>query len=79
MPKFFFDVHDGYHHHIDMSGTDLIDQHAARDEATRAITEMAADYLPGDGLQRNIVIHIRDQNGLPLSDVTLDFKIRSAL
>ena len=79
MPKFFFDVHDGHQHHVDMTGTDLVDQHAARAEATRAIAEMAGDYIPGDGPQRDMAIHIRDASGSPLLEITLNFKIRSAM
>ena len=78
MPKFFFDVHDGNHHHVDMIGTDLSDQDAARAEGTRAIAEMAGDYIPDDGPQRNMAIHIRDALGKPLLESTLNFKIRMA-
>ena len=79
MPKYFFDVHNGHEHHIDMAGTELPDQHAARDEATRAIAEIAADSIPGDGPQRDIAIHIRDRFGEPLLELTLKFKIRPAV
>ena len=77
MPRFYFDMHDGQSEHIDHTGTILRNQDEAKDQATRALTEMAADYVPGDGPQRNLEIRVRGENSEPLLELTLKFQVRS--
>ena len=43
----------------DYIGIDCRGDHTARIEATRALTDMASDYLPTDGTHRNLAIHVR--------------------
>ena len=76
MPKFYFDVFDGEQTLSDEEGTELADHHAARDEATKALTEMAGDYIPGDGLHREMAIYVRDETGSKIMDVSLNFEVK---
>ncbi len=57
--RYFFDIQDGRHLARDDIGVECLGDNAARVEATRALTEMASDYLPSDGLSRHLAIHVR--------------------
>ena len=76
MPKFYFDVFDGEQTLADQEHTVLADHDAAREEATKALTEMANDYIPGDGLHRDMVIYVRDETGSKIMDVSLNFNVK---
>lgn len=39
---------------------------------------MAADFMPGDGPQRDMLVHVRDHDGTPLLELSLKFKVRPA-
>ena len=63
MPRYYFDIHDGDEPHTDMVGAELPDDKAAREEATRTMTDLAKDYLPHDGSHRRITIAVRSADG----------------
>jgi len=72
--KFYFDIRDGAELTRDDVGVELPDANAARLQATIALTEMARDYLPRDGDERRLSIHVRDADS-PQFDVTLDYEL----
>lgn len=77
MPVFYFDVQDGDGVTVDQVGTELADEQVAREEATRALSEFAAEELPRDGPQRELGIIVRDQGRSVLFEVRLTFHAQS--
>jgi len=75
MPRYFFDVHDGDEPHTDMVGVDLPSDKAAREEATKTMTDLAKEYLPHDGSHRRMTIAVRCADGRTLLNETLAFDI----
>ena len=75
--RYFFDIQDGKHVAKDDIGVDCLGDNAARVEATRALTEMASDYLPSDGLSRHLAIHVRS-NVAPLFSVDLQYSVMTS-
>ena len=75
MPLYYFDIHDGDGPRVDMEGAVLADDKAAREEATKAIAEMANEVLPHDGMHRRITIAVRREDGTTLLDEALAFEI----
>lgn len=73
MPQFFFDITDGTLTTLDRIGVELDGQDTARAEATRTLTEIAAQELPGDGPSRAFKILVSDAEGKVLFEVQLDF------
>lgn len=73
MPRYFFDIFDGSQMTPDTMGVELSDEKAARYEATKTITEIAAQEIPGDGPHRlfRIAVHLGD--GKTLFSVTIQF------
>ena len=59
--RYFFDIQDGDDLARDDIGIECRSDYAARVEATRALTEMASEYLPSDGPHRNLAIHVRNR------------------
>lgn len=78
MPRFYFDVHDGDDVAVDPTGTELADAAVARDEATRTLSEIAAEEIPRDGLQRIFRIVVRDEHHEALLELRLTFNAASA-
>ena len=74
MPRFYFDVRDGESFIGDGEGLLFPDIESARDEATRALAEIALDVLPG-AIVREIAIEVRDQAGEQLLRTALRFEI----
>ena len=72
--RYYFDIRDGADLARDDIGVDLPNLNAARLQATIALTEMARDYLPSDGTERSLAIHVRNAEG-PQFDVTLDYEL----
>ncbi|WP_055045596.1 DUF6894 family protein [Devosia sp. A16] len=72
--RFYFDIRDGDEFTEDDAGVELPDLNAARLQATIALTEMARDYLPRNGDERRLAIHVRTDEG-PQLDVTLDYEL----
>lgn len=76
MARFFFDVDDGTTLLRDEEGTELANEHAARDEATRAMGKMARDYLPKGAPQQTIIMCVRDEEGQPILQLALCFAVQ---
>lgn len=52
MPRLFFDIDDGDSISRDDDGTELADDQTARNEASRAMGELAKEYIPGGAPQK---------------------------
>ena len=74
MPLFYFDVRDGHKLMRDDDGLEFPNIEAARDEATRALGELAKDVLPGRAV-REMAIEVRDEVKDPLLRTVLRFEI----
>ncbi len=61
MPRYFFDTRDGDRLERDDDGLDLESSEQARQEAERALADLARDVLP-DGDMRELEIEVRDEN-----------------
>jgi len=73
MPLFYFDVKDGDRLATDQVGTDLANHTVAREEATRALSEIAAEEIPRDGPDREFCIVVRDDVGTVVFELRLTF------
>ncbi|WP_201838003.1 DUF6894 family protein [Microvirga zambiensis] len=62
MPRYFFDTYDGENAHSDEAGQELPDNDTAKQEAQKALPDMAKDALP-DGNYRTFVVNVRDEEG----------------
>ena len=76
MPRYFFDIDDGVFATRDEDGLELPDDQAARNEASRALAEMARRYIPNDEPQKNIIMWVRDESGEPLLQLALTFAVK---
>ena len=77
MPLFYFDVHDGDELAVDNIGTDLPDIDVARIEATKTLSDIAAEEIPRDGPRREFCIIVRDERKNVLLELRLTFNARS--
>jgi hypothetical protein len=77
MPVFYFDVQDGDSLTLDQVGTELIDHNVARQEATRALSEIAAEEIPRDGPRREFGIIVRDDQRSVVLELRLTFHAQS--
>ena len=75
MPRFFFDVRDGESSIQDDDGLEFDGIEAARDEATRALGDMAKEALPGS-VAREMAIEVRDEHKGPLLRAALRFEVQ---
>jgi hypothetical protein len=75
VPLFYFDVRDGDEFIRDDEGLEYPDIEIARDEAARALADMAKDALPGP-LVREMAIEVRDSAKEPLLRAALKFEIQ---
>lgn len=78
MPRYYFDVSDGDQLTLDQSGTDLANEVVARDEATRTLSEIAAEEIPGNGPERDFRIVVRDDHRAMLFELRLTFHASSS-
>ena len=62
MPRYYFDVSDRNHNHIDDDGDDLANEQAARTYARLFLVEQAARLLR-DSNAAEIVVNVRDITG----------------
>ncbi|QND58007.1 DUF6894 family protein [Mesorhizobium huakuii] len=76
MPLYFFDFSDTGESYPDTVGTGLISFDAAKDEAVRALMEMAREMLP-DGAYRELTFKVRDETGRQLVQVTIKFELQT--
>jgi hypothetical protein len=74
VPRYYFDFRDGDACTFDDVGVDLEGIEAARDEAARALGEMARDVLPGAS-RRVLGVEVRDEAKEPLLDARLVFEV----
>ena len=76
MPRFYFDVRDGDRSTHDDEGVELVGIEEARDEATRALGEIARDALRLSGsLRRELSIEVRDESPTPVLRASLWFEV----
>jgi hypothetical protein len=75
MPHYYFDVREEDRLLRDDVGLFFPDIEAARDQATRALTEIARDTLPGT-VHREIAIEVKDEAREPLLCAELSFELR---
>ena len=64
MPRFFFDTFDGENLQPDETGHELPDLDAAKQEAQKALPDMAKDALP-KGNYQTFVVNVRTKQGRP--------------
>ena len=74
--RFFFDIHDAGSVTRDDGGVELPTLDAARIEAIVSLTEMARDWLPHDGNNRDISVVIRNRHK-KLIRVSFRFEVQS--
>jgi hypothetical protein len=74
MPHYFFDTRDGADLIRDEEGVELDSIEAARDEATRGLTDLAKDALPG-ALRRELAVEVRDRGDQALLRAALWFEV----
>ena len=70
MPLYFFDVTDNNKTTLDESGTDLINDTEARDQALSLLPNIARDLLPGTN-RYEISVAIRDEHAKPFYEANL--------
>ena len=76
MPLYYFDMHDGKRLHQDDEGLELRDDEAARVEARKAIGEIAADDIPGEGSRKGLTIQVRKADGTELLQLSIVFTLQ---
>jgi hypothetical protein len=74
--RFFFDLEDSGKVTRDDWGVDLPNLDAARIEAIISLTEMARDWLPNDGNNRDVSVVIRGEHET-LVRVSFRFEVQS--
>ena len=77
MPCYFFDTDDGKTLFRDEIGSEFADDQKARDEGSRALAEMAQEYVPGGDPQKNITMWVRSENGEALLQMSISFAIKA--
>jgi Domain of unknown function (DUF6894) len=74
MPRYFFDTRDGPELLQDEEGLELDGIQQARNEATRALVDLARDVIPGSE-RRELAIEVRDRLNVPLLRAALSFEV----
>lgn len=74
MPKYIFALHDGAKT-VPNFACELPDLSAARQEAVRALTEVARDELPNDGDRLGMWVSVQDEWGRKLLTASLEFEV----
>jgi hypothetical protein len=74
MPRFYFDTSDDERLIVDEDGIELSGVQAARDEATRALADLAKDILPR-ATRREIAVIVKDEAGKRLLRAALAFEL----
>jgi hypothetical protein len=75
MTRFLFDHRDGEKVSVDDEGLELASADNARQQAKKALGEIARDALPENG-DRELGINVRAEDGAPVVDLRLSFKVR---
>ena len=76
MPRYYFDSHDGDQSIVDDIGVELPDIDAAKLEASRALTDLARDVVPGS-IWRELCVSVRDELNRPILKVVMTFEVIS--
>jgi hypothetical protein len=76
MALYFFDFSDTGKDYPDTEGTELKSFDAVKDEAVRALMEMAREMLP-DGPYRELTFKVRDETGSHLIQVVIKFELQT--
>lgn len=71
MPRYFFHTRDGEHVEIDDEGTDLPNDHAAKNAAKELIAGLNREKLP-DGDHMELTVVVRDAAGADIYTVKLN-------
>jgi hypothetical protein len=74
MPRYFFDTRDGPELLRDEEGLELDGIQHARNEATRALVDLARDVIPGPE-RGELAIEVRDRLNVPLLRAALSFEV----
>jgi hypothetical protein len=74
MPHYFFDTSDGSELLRDEEGVELDGIQQARNEATRALVDLARDVIPGSETGE-LAIEVRDRRNVRLLRAALSFEI----
>lgn len=77
MPIYYFDTHDGNRLYRDEEGSELRDDEAARVEARKAIGEMAAEDITGEGSRKTITVLVRRADGSEVAQLSIVFTLES--
>jgi hypothetical protein len=77
MSLYYFDTDNGDLRFRDEEGTECADDRAACDEASRAMAELAKEFIPGAGPQKNVIMWVRRDDGTIILQLTLAFEIQS--
>ncbi len=72
MPLYFFDIHNGGPTRDDI-GTECTDLEAVRQQAIRALPDIAREEIPADGDQRTFTVLVTDEDGRSVYSATLNF------
>ena len=72
MPRYFFDIHDGFHQRDDV-GTHCEDVQAAALEAKRLLPAIAVNEIPTDGERQTITVVVTDEDGYAVYSAALAF------
>lgn len=75
MRRYYFDVDDGETRERDEVGVDLVDDQQARDEAFRALGDLAKHYIPGPARQRNLTMWVRRDDDTVILQLAFSFAI----
>ncbi len=72
MPRYFFDIHDGFHQRDDV-GTLCEDVQAAALQAKRLLPAIAVDENPAEGERQTITVVVTDEDGYAVYSAALAF------
>lgn len=75
MPRYYFDIRDGESFIQDDDGIDLPDLHKAKEQASRALADMARDAIPRREVYE-MAIEVRDEAKKPLLRTMFRFEVQ---
>ncbi len=75
MPRYYFDADDGDGLVWDDEGQDLDGIEAVRLEAQSGLADMARDVVPGDGIQRTMMVRVRNESGDVVLNASLVLRV----
>lgn len=70
MPRYFFDVHDGFQERDD-EGVFCVDLQAAAHEADRLLPAIALNKVPENSGRQTITVLVTDEDGHPVYQAAL--------